>query len=67
MSASAMSQPLVNFSKSLCSTCGIEQVSDEELKEHGCSCNHAKKWAACPLDVLCRALDVLCRASKLAL
>jgi hypothetical protein len=48
MSASAMSQPLVNFSKGLCSICGIEQVSDEELKEQGCSGNHAKKWAACP-------------------
>jgi hypothetical protein len=53
MSASAMSQPLVNFSTSLCSICGIEQVSDEELKEQGCSGNHAKKWAACPLCVGC--------------
>jgi hypothetical protein len=55
MSASAMSQPLVNLSKGLCSTCGIEQVSDEELKEQGCSGNHAKKWAACPLCVGCAA------------
>jgi hypothetical protein len=55
MSASAMSQPLVNFSKGLCSICGIEQVSVEELKEHayGCSGNHAKKWAACPLCIGC--------------
>jgi hypothetical protein len=50
-----MSQPLVNFSKGLCSICGIEQVSDEELKEHGCSGNHAKRWAACPLCVGCAA------------
>jgi hypothetical protein len=41
----------VHFSKGLCSVCGIEQVSDEELKEQGCSGNHAKKWAACPLCV----------------
>jgi hypothetical protein len=62
MSASAMSQPLVNCSKGWCSICGIEQVSDEELKEHGCSGNHAKKWAACPLCVRCVG-----RALKLAL
>jgi hypothetical protein len=55
MSASAMSQPLVNFSKGLCSICGIEQVLDEDLKEHGCSGTHAKKWAACPLCVGCAA------------
>jgi hypothetical protein len=55
MSASGMSQPLVNFSNGLCSICGIEQVLDEELKEHGCSGNHAKKWAACPLCVGCAA------------
>jgi hypothetical protein len=55
MSASAMSQPLVNLSKGLCSICGIEQVSDEELKEQGCSGNHAKKWAACPLCAGCAA------------
>jgi hypothetical protein len=60
MSASAMSQPLVNFSKSLCSICGIEQVSDVELKEH--SCNHARSGqrAHC-------ALGGLRRDSKLAL
>jgi hypothetical protein len=51
MGASAMNQPLVHFSKGLCSECGIEQVSDEELKEQGCSGNHAKKWAACSLCV----------------
>jgi hypothetical protein len=50
-----MSQPLVNFSKGLCSICGIEQVSDEELKEQVCSGNHAKKWAACPWCVGCAA------------
>jgi hypothetical protein len=55
MSASAMSQPLVNFIKGLCSICGNEQVSDEELKEQGCSGNHTKKWAACPLCVGCAA------------
>jgi hypothetical protein len=55
MSASGMSQPLVNFSKGLRSICGIEQVSDEELKEQGCSDDHAKKWAACPLCVGCAA------------
>jgi hypothetical protein len=49
MSASAIKQPLVEFNKGLCSICGIEQVSDEELKEQGCSGNRAKKWAACPL------------------
>jgi hypothetical protein len=55
MSGSAMSQPLVNFSKGMCSICGIEHLSDKELKEHayGCSGNHAKKWAACPLCVGC--------------
>jgi hypothetical protein len=53
MSASGMSQPLLNFSKGLCSICGIEQVLAEELKEQGCSGNHAKKWAACPLCVGC--------------
>jgi hypothetical protein len=51
MGASAMNQPLVHFSKGLCSVCGIEQVSDEELKEQGCSGNDAKKWAAFPLCV----------------
>jgi hypothetical protein len=56
MGASAMNQPLVHFSKGLCSVCGIEQVSDEELKEQGCSGNHAKKWAACPLCVGCAEL-----------
>jgi hypothetical protein len=55
MSASATSQPLVNFKEGLCSICVIEQVSDEELKEHGCSGNHAKKWAACPLCIVCCA------------
>jgi hypothetical protein len=50
-----MSQPLVNCSKGWCSICGIEQVSDEDLKEHGCSGNHAKKWAACPFCVRCAA------------
>jgi hypothetical protein len=55
MSASAMSQPLVNFSKGLCSICGIEQVWDEELKQHSCSSDHAKKWAVCPLCVGCAA------------
>jgi hypothetical protein len=55
MSASAMSQPLVIFSKGLCSICGIERVWGEELKKHGCSSNHAKKWAACPLCVGCAA------------
>jgi hypothetical protein len=35
MSASAMNQPLVHFSKGLCSVCGIEQVSDQELKGAG--------------------------------
>jgi hypothetical protein len=54
-SASAMRQPLVEFIKGLCSICGIEQVSDEELKEQGCSGNRAKKWAACPLCVGCAA------------
>jgi hypothetical protein len=54
-SASAMRQPLVELSKGLCSICGIEQVSDEELKEQGCSGNPAKKWAACPLCVGCAA------------
>jgi hypothetical protein len=55
MGASAMNQPLVHFSKGVCSVCGIEQVSDEELKEQGCSGNHAKKWAVCPLWVGCAA------------
>jgi hypothetical protein len=61
MSASAMNQPLVRFSKDLCSICGIEQVSDEDLKEQGCGGNHAAKWAACHC-----ALGVLRMASKLA-
>jgi hypothetical protein len=52
MSASAM-QPLVEFSKGLYSICGIEEESDEELREQGCSGNCAKKWAACPLCVGC--------------
>jgi hypothetical protein len=39
----AMNQPLVHFGKGLCSVCGIEQVWYEELKEQGCSGNHAKK------------------------
>jgi hypothetical protein len=55
MGASAMNQPLLHFSKGLCSVCGIEQVSGEELKEQGCSGNDAKKWAACPLCVGCAA------------
>jgi hypothetical protein len=42
MSASAMKQPLVQFSKGLCSICGIELVSDEELREQGCSGHRAK-------------------------
>jgi ribosomal protein L37E len=50
-----MSQPLVNFSKGLCSICGFEQVLGEDLKEQGCSGNHAMKWAACPLCVGCAA------------
>jgi hypothetical protein len=45
----------VEFSQGLCSICGIEQVSDEELKEQGCSGNRAKKWATCPLCVGCAA------------
>jgi hypothetical protein len=57
MGASAMNQPLVHFSKGLCSVCGIEQVSDEELQEQGCSGDHAKKWAACPLCIGCAAQD----------
>jgi hypothetical protein len=55
MSASAMKQPLVEFSKGLFSIFGMEQVSDEELKEQGYSGNRAKKWAACPLCVGCAA------------
>jgi hypothetical protein len=55
MSASAMNEPLVRFSKGLCSMCGIEQVSDEDLKEQGCGGNHTAKWAACPLCVECAA------------
>jgi hypothetical protein len=55
MSASAAKQPLVEFSKGLCSICGVEQVSGEELKEQGCSGNRAKKWAACQLCVGCAA------------
>jgi hypothetical protein len=55
MSASAMKQALAEFSKGLCSICDIELVSDEELKEQGCSGNCAKKWAACPLCVGCAA------------
>jgi hypothetical protein len=51
ISAIAMNQPLMHFSIGLCSVCVIEQVWDEELKEQGCSGNHAKKWAACPLCV----------------
>jgi hypothetical protein len=54
MSASALKQPLVQFSKVLCSICCIEQVSDEELKERGCS-GIQLKWAACPLCVGCAA------------
>jgi hypothetical protein len=38
----------MEFSEGLCSIWGIEQVSDEELKEQGCSANLAKKRAACP-------------------
>jgi hypothetical protein len=45
----------VEFSKGLCSICGIEQVSDEDLKEQGCSGNHAKQWALCPLCFGCAA------------
>jgi hypothetical protein len=55
MGASAMNQPLVHFSRGLCSVYGIEQVSDEELKEQGCSGNLAKKWGGCPLCVGCAA------------
>jgi hypothetical protein len=51
MGASAMNQPLLHFSKGLCSVCGIEQVSDEVLKEQGCSGNLAKKWAVFQLCV----------------
>jgi hypothetical protein len=52
MSASAMNEPLVVFSKGLCS---IEQVSDEGLEEQGCSGSRAKKWTVCPLCVGCAA------------
>jgi hypothetical protein len=55
MSASAMNQPLVVFSKGLCSICGIEQVSDEGLEEQGCSSSRANKWTVCPLCVGCAA------------
>jgi hypothetical protein len=55
MSASAMNQPLVVFSKGLCSICGIEQVSDEGLEEQGCSGRRANKWTVCPLCVGCAA------------
>jgi hypothetical protein len=54
-SASAMKQPLMEFRKDMCSICGIEQVSDEELIEQGCSGNCAKKWAACPMCFGCVA------------
>jgi hypothetical protein len=50
-----MKQPLVDFSKGLLSICGIEQLSDEELKGQSCSGNHAKRWAACPFRVGCAA------------
>jgi hypothetical protein len=78
MGASAMNQPLMHFRQGLCSVCGMEQVSDEELKEQGYSGSHAKEWAACPLCPLCGsvpivrqrahcALDMLRRASRPAL
>jgi hypothetical protein len=39
-------------------------VSDEELKKHGCSGNHAKKGAACPLCVGCAAQGFKARSVR---
>jgi hypothetical protein len=45
MSKSAISLPLVQFNKGLCSVFGVEQVLDDALKQQGCSGNIAKGWS----------------------
>jgi hypothetical protein len=55
MSNSAISLPLVQFKKGLCSVCGVEQVPGDALKQQGCSGNTAKSWSVYPLCEACAA------------
>jgi hypothetical protein len=55
MSKSAISLPLVQFNKGLCSVCGIEQVLDDAWKQQGCSGKTAK---GCSVYPLCEASAV---------
>jgi hypothetical protein len=55
LSASALKQPLVDFSKSSCSICGVEQLSDAARKDQGCNGDKVKSWTAYPLCGSCAA------------
>jgi hypothetical protein len=45
MSKSAISLPLVQFNKGLCSVCAFEQVLDDASRQQGCIGNIAKGWS----------------------
>jgi hypothetical protein len=53
MSKSAISLPLAQLNKGLCSVCSVEQVLDGVLKQQGGRVNTAKGWSVYPLCQAC--------------
>lgn len=67
--ASVLRAELVDFDKSLCSVCGLEQLTKQQRKQQGCSGDAVAKWSCFPVCEDCSAqgaVPAMVRKSKVA-